>query len=244
MQRTPFILRLSVLLVAACAVVLAALQWLVPDPRYSLMAVARKHQGGLGSLDVSKCKDGTLVVWGPYENERAPPNSKRYAAVEMWVGYSPVDGWAHRWAVGYSLMIAKRGQPAGRENTPVTIPLTDGQLVAKHARFFQDVILGRVASDVASRTGAVIPVGAPGSPGYPAARYTGRIVEWEMVWLDCARAALGVIVAAGGLLIVCSLFRAHRRRRLGLCARCGYSLAGISEEQACPECGARGRPRA
>jgi hypothetical protein len=218
-------------------VTLAVLQWLVPDPRYSLMAAAHKHQGGLGSLVVSKCADGTLVVWGPYENEQAPSGSMEYAAVEIGVAYAPVAGWAHRWTLNYDLKIAKRGQPAGKENIPVTIPLSDGELVAKHGRFFRDVILERVAGDVASSIPTVIPLGAPGSPGYPAARYAGSIIEWEMVWFDTARAVLGLIVVAGGLWIAFAFARVHRRRTLGLCDRCGYNLAGIGPELACPECG-------
>lgn len=49
-----------------------------------------------------------------------------------------------------------------------------------------------------------------------------------------------LIVVFGAPAAVRALGYRARRRRAGMCARCGYDRAGLSDERACPECGTLG----
>lgn len=57
---------------------------------------------------------------------------------------------------------------------------------------------------------------------------------WPGILVDTAVfAAIWWVLFAGVFLL-----RSHRRRRRGLCARCGYDLQHTHRGQLCPECGA------
>lgn len=64
--------------------------------------------------------------------------------------------------------------------------------------------------------------------------FKNRLIPWVPYWPGMVYN----IVVIGGVLIACErcvvAYVAKRRRRMGLCVRCGYTAAGLSR---CPECG-------
>jgi hypothetical protein len=64
-----------------------------------------------------------------------------------------------------------------------------------------------------------------------------RRLATRPVWPGFAGGAALYAVLAGLSLVIAGPIRAARRRRVGLCASCGYDVKGIDPPHRCPECG-------
>jgi hypothetical protein len=82
----------------------------------------------------------------------------------------------------------------------------------------------------------------PAEPGWELSigKYAHGLGQWSVGRLACPHWFVIVISGAGAVLPAVPLWR-HRRRRRGLCEKCGYDLRASPER--CPECGSP-NPRA
>ena len=65
----------------------------------------------------------------------------------------------------------------------------------------------------------------------------GTVVEWIVpIWMPTLVSGFLIACLFAQEFLLVFTFRSRRRKRLGLCAKCGYDLAGLPAVCSCPEC--------